>query len=279
MHNEGIATRQGGLGWFVVLTFALTWGLASLLLLFPDTVAEIFGRASMAHPLVILALAGPAIAATVLALEQGGVAGVRDLYSRIVRWRFGVHWYAAVLIGVPLITFLASAVAGRALQSPDLSTALAVIQFLINHLVAGPLVEELGWRGFALPRLLGRFTPFSASLILGIIWGIWHIPQFLGSDAARDGVSVLLFLFYALCLSVIATWLFVHTGGSVLITILFYFFVNVARGIFGTPFPPSVLNVFVVTVLILALDRGLDWFHRRNAWQPATRPRRAARSN
>ena len=134
--------------------------------------------------------------------------------------------------------------------------------FLLNQLILGPLGEELGWRGYALPRLLRRFTPFIASLVLGVIWGLWHFPSFFMSGVPQSSLSISLFLPGAVCLSVLVTWLFIHTNGSVLITVMFHFMVDVSLEAFGTPFPPFVLAVTILAVLVVALDNSLGWFHR-----------------
>lgn len=94
-------------------------------------------------------------------------------------------------------------------------------------LTTGPLGEEAGWRGFFLPRLLGRYSPLVASVILGVIWGIWHVPLYVHSVFAQvdTGVS---FVTSTVCFSIIMTCLFFHTRGSVLLAILFHWTVNIS---------------------------------------------------
>lgn len=264
MNYQSIRNQRSLLVPFFVLTFTISWGLAAFLLFFPEQMEPIFGAISMANPIFILAVAGPTIAATLLTYRQKGWAGLRDLYSGILTWRFGIQWYAAVLIGLPAIAYLISRLVGPE-PAADLSTPGLLLLFLLNQLILGPLGEEFGWRGFALPRLLVRFNPFVASLILGVIWGIWHFPSFFMSGVPQSSLSVSLFLFGALCLSVLATWLFLHTDGSLLIVVLFHLMINISMEAFGTPFPPFVLVLTIIVMLVLALDRGMGWFHHRGS--------------
>jgi membrane protease YdiL (CAAX protease family) len=204
----------------------------------------------------LLAGAAPTISATIVTLAQEGWSGLRLLYARLARWRFGVQWYALVLIGVPVLGYLISRVAGPDPKF-DLSTPALLFSMLLNLLITGPLGEELGWRGFALPRLLKRFNPLVASLILGVIWGVWHLPSFFLSSMVQSTLSLPIFLLGACCLAVLATWIFQHTGGSVLITVLLHYTVNFSFSVLGTPVAAFTLVMLVGAVLVVVLDRGL----------------------
>ena len=136
----------------------------------------------LTHPLFYLAVYAPTTASLVLTALFGGTAGLRKLLGRLLPWRAGVQWYLVVLLGYPLVGLLAGRAAGlfgvAQGQIPDWGHFLwALMQALVVD--PGPLGEELGWRGFALPRMLARWRPLKASLILGLIWGIWHLPAFL----------------------------------------------------------------------------------------------------
>ncbi len=217
----------------------------------------------MSSPVFVLAVAAPTISATIITYMLSRWTGLGDLYSRIVRWRFGVQWYALVVIGVPLIGYVVSRLAAEPVRY-DLSTPLLVLTFLLGQLILGPLGEELGWRGFALPRLLQRFSPLGASLLLGAIWGVWHLPSFFVSSLVQSSLAIPLFLFGALCMSILATWLYLHTGGSVLITVLFHLAFNAALNAFGASFAGFTLALAACAVLVVLLDRQLGW------WRPAS---------
>ena len=267
-------TRGDSLVAFFVLTFAITWGVGLLVVLFPGPLEALFGKLSVSSPLFVLAVAGPTIAATILTVARDGLAGLGALYARLLRWRFGLRWYAVVLVGIPLVGYLASRVAGPQ-PKYDLSTPTLLLGLLLNELILGPLGEELGWRGFALPRLLQRFKPLVASLILGAIWGVWHLPALFLSGLPQAGLILPVFLLNVLCLSIVATWLFLHTGGSVLSAALLHFTVNSSQDVFGVPLPAFTLAMVVAAVLVLLFDRRLGWFGREAAReQPATAPSR-----
>jgi len=246
---------------FFILTFAITWGIGAFAILFPAQVRAIFGELTVFSPLFILAAAAPTISATILTLAWEGWSGLGALYARLIRWRFGIQWYALVLIGLPLLGWLVTRVAG-AEPKYDLSTPALVFLALLNLLITGPLGEELGWRGYALPRLLKRFNPFVASLILGAIWGVWHLPAFFVSTLVQSGIFLPIFLFGALCTSILATWTFQHTGGSVLVTVLLHYMVNFTLAILGAPFPALTLVMLVLAILAVVLDKRFGWFRK-----------------
>jgi membrane protease YdiL (CAAX protease family) len=262
--------RQALVAYFA-LTFAITWGIAAFILLRPSLVEALFGKMSSSNPVFIVAVAGPTMAATVVTFTCSGWSGPRALYSRIIQWRFGIRWYAILLVGLPIICLVTSRVTGSrpsgALYSPTLFLGL-----LLNQLLLGPLGEELGWRGFALPRLLRRLNPLVASLLLGTIWGIWHLPAFFVSGLPQSGVSIPLFLFGALCMSILATWIFQHTSGSVLSVVLFHYIANVSTSLFATPFPAFTLAMAIAACLVLIMDRRVGWLRLSAAPGAQTSP-------
>jgi membrane protease YdiL (CAAX protease family) len=251
---------------YFVLTFSITWGIAAVIFLRPTLLEVLFGKMSGSSPVFVVAVAGPTIAATIVTFVRSGWSGLHALYSRLIQWRFGIQWYALLLVGLPLICLITSRLTGSrpggALYAPALFVGL-----LLNQLMLGPLGEELGWRGFALPRLLQRFTPLVASLLVGAIWGIWHLPAFFVSGLPQAGVSIPVFLFGALCMSILATWIFQHTGGSVLSVVLFHYMANVSMNLFATPFPAFTVAMALAASLVLVLDRGLGCASR--AWAAA----------
>ena len=146
----------------------------------------------------------------------------------------------------------------------DISTPSLLLALLFNLLITGPLGEELGWRGFALPRLLKRFSPFTASLILGFIWGIWHLPSFYVSAMVQADLSLPLFLLNAVCLSFLASWLFMNTAGSVLITVILHYMANFCVSVLGVPIPAFTALILAAVVSVVALDKRVAWF-----WEPS----------
>jgi membrane protease YdiL (CAAX protease family) len=261
MSNNATHSRRDSLVAFFVLTFAITWGLGALLMLFPGLFEALFGPLSAASPAFVLAVAGPTLAATILTAARHGWAGLCDLYARLAEWRFGLQWYAAILVGVPLASYLVSQAAGAA-PSHGLSTPASVVGFLLLNLILGPLGEELGWRGFAFPRLLRRFSPMAASLILGAIWGVWHLPAFFLPGLPQADLSISVFLVRSVLLAILGSWIFLHTGGNVPSMVLFHYAVNISINLFGAPELPSMLVMAGAAALVIVLDRRVEWFRK-----------------
>ena len=101
------------------------------------------------------------------------------------------------------------------------------------------LGEELGWRGYALPKLLQRFSPLVASLILGMVWSLWHLPTFFLPGTPQYQQPVVAFLIMTTVYSIMLSWIFLHSRGSVLIATLFHGAINVSQGFFMAGTEPS----------------------------------------
>jgi uncharacterized protein len=248
---------------FFLLTFLITWGLGALAIFLPAQFQALFGELTDTSPMYFLAVAAPTISATVLTFARGGWNGLKSLYARLIRWRFGLKWYALILLGIPAVGWIAARITGASpLKEANTTAEFLLLMYYI--LVTGPLCEELGWRGFALPRLLQRFNPFTASLILGVIWGVWHLPSFFVGGMEQNEMSIPLFLLNAIFLSIFVTWVFLHTGGSVLIAVLIHFTVNICATIIGVTLPALGALLLAASILILTLDKQFGWFHSSN---------------
>jgi membrane protease YdiL (CAAX protease family) len=175
-----------------------------------------------------------------MAASTGGSAGVRRLLARVVPSRSALPWYAAVLIAFPALNLVAVR-----LLAPDFLARLPAWDRLLSLLPltlvndTGPLGEEFGWRGFALPRLLQHRRPLAAALILGVIWWAWHLPTFFIPVLPQHQLSMPIFLVNILALSVIMTWLYQRTRGDLLLMILVHVAANYCGGI-GVPFNAEV---------------------------------------
>jgi uncharacterized protein len=246
---------------FFAVTFTITWGIGLVLMLFPGVLGAADADAAVFHPLFVLAVAGPTLAALLLTGVTRGGAGLRQLLGMLFRWRFGLRWYVFLLVGIPLAGYALAQVAGPepALEIGSPGMLLAVLGIL---LITGPLGEELGWRGYALPRLLDRSSPLLASLVLGVIWGVWHLPAFFVAGLPQEGLAIPVFLLMSLGLSVLATWVFLRTGRSVLAVVLFHYTVNLSLSVLGTPLAALTLASLLGAALVVALDRRVGWFRR-----------------
>jgi membrane protease YdiL (CAAX protease family) len=183
---------------YYALAFAISWG-AILLVVGPGG----FLTTTSTSPAFVLAgpasLLGPSLAGILLTSLVGGRAGWRDLLSRLRRWRVGARWYAVALLTAPLVSILT--LLGLSLTSPaylpDILTADDKASILLAGIAVGlivPVCEELGWTGFAMPRWRLRHGVLATGLIMGVLWGAWHLPLFAGSAGSSGEVPPALFM-------------------------------------------------------------------------------------
>jgi uncharacterized protein len=211
---------------FLLMTFGLAWGLFALFILLPRPMVALFGELTGRHPLFILAVWAPAIAAFVTVTYYAGIAGLWRYLNRLFLWRCPPAWYAFLLVGIPLLFRAGAALKGNLFTEPfPFLSFQSLILALAATLVIGP-IEEFGWRGLALPLLQRRFAPIWAGLILGMIWGLWHLPAFLLSGTPQSGWSFSPFLVGSVAISVIVTPLFNASHGSILLPLLMHFQLN-----------------------------------------------------
>jgi membrane protease YdiL (CAAX protease family) len=168
---------------------------------------------------------GPFIAVFIVLALTRGWAGVRDLLASIVRWRVGLGWYAVALllpVAILLVSlYLTALFGGTTPTAEDFAGLYALpLVFLTTTLINGPFTEEPGWRGFLLPRLQSRYTPLVASLIVGAIWANWHLPLLISDPTGQR--PPLQFVVLVLAQSVVFTWVYNETRGSVLLVILMH---------------------------------------------------------
>lgn len=210
---------------YLAISFGLTWGLAALLLLFYDPITAIFGEVGYSNPLFILAVYSPAIAGIFLVWRHYGLKGLASFFRRLTLWRTTAIWWLFLIAGIPLLFYISAALQGPIRDPFPFSPWYQVLPALALALFVGPL-EEFGWRGVALPLLQRRFAPFWASLILGAIWGIWHIPAFLIGGTPQSAWDFAPYFIGVVALSVILTPIFNSARGSLLIPFVFHFQIN-----------------------------------------------------
>ncbi|MDI5920086.1 CPBP family intramembrane metalloprotease [Halomonas sp. LR5S13] len=246
--------RERALLPFLVITFTIAWGILAGYLFLNTPMSRAFGPITGHHPLFYLAVYAPAIAALLVVFHGAGPGGVRRLLGRFLLWRASLGWYAFLLLGVPLLFYAAALLQGwRFGNPPDFASLSAWLVAALLMVIKGP-VEELGWRGVALPLLQRRVTPFWAAILLGLIWGIWHLPAFFLGGTPQGAWSFLPFLVGAVALSLIVTPMFNASRGSLLLPVVFHFqLIN--------PLWPDAQPL--ENLLFLAVAVGVVWHHRQ----------------
>ena len=172
-----------------------------------------------------LSVWNPTISAIVVSWLIGGWKEVKNLLKGFLKWKVGFKWYLAgfLLMIVPLIFAGIYLLLGGTAPGAVLGLNFPLFLFyLLTTLLSGPLSEEAGWRGFALPRLESKFNALYSSLILGVIWACWHIPLHF----VETRLPFYIFIFLNLIISILITWAYNNTKGSLIITVIFHFSFN-----------------------------------------------------
>lgn len=217
--------RRHPLVWFFVLAYAINAVVTATTLIAP------FQHWSLRW---LIAIFSPTIAAYLVAAGMGGWPEVKRLLAGYGRWRIGWQWYLAALsmalipLGIALV-YIALGNPPRGLEPGMTWGTYALV--LMGGWLTGPLAEESGWRGFALPRMQARMSALNASLLLGLLWAFWHLPQYLTGGVQTGGMMPFpIFVPVTLVLTVLFTWVFNNTRGSLVATTLMHFSYNFSGG-------------------------------------------------
>jgi membrane protease YdiL (CAAX protease family) len=237
---------------FLAITFGLTWGVAALLFLFYDQMVAIFGELSMSNPVFILLVYSPGIAGIFLVWRTYGIKGLRCFFQRLTLWRAPAAWLVFIIFGIPLIVYAGSAIKGSIAEPFPFAPWYQAFPAIALALFLGP-IEEFGWRGVAQPLLQRKFSQFWTGLILGCIWGIWHIPSFLGSGTPQSAWDFGPFFLGIVAMSIILTPLFNASKGSLLISTLFHF--QMMNPVFPDAQPWDILLFVIAAVIIVWINR------------------------
>src|SRR3712207_1526298 len=213
---------------FFVIAFAFTWLFWGLQLL------GVRGVIPALPGLTVIGTLGPLVAAVILTAQESGRAGLRSLLNRIVSWRVAPIWYAVALLG-PLVLTLGAIALHVALggQPPSLGALIGALPTLligfVYMMIFVALGEEVGWRGYALPALQARHGALVSSVILGVMWGLWHLPQFFNPDTFYSNLPFGLWLAYIVPFAVLITWVFNSARGRVLVAMIVHAAMNASN--------------------------------------------------
>lgn len=228
---------------YFLLAFALSWGIGGIGLLagvwFPQR--HLMGTSS---PLYYLSGYSISLTGIALTARYEGRAGLRRLVDRLTPWRSPARWYVMVLIGYVAISAMAFE-AARWFASGTEPVSRPLLLHAILPAIAnipkdsGPIGEEFGWRGFALPRLLELDSPLEASLILGLIHAVWHLPLFFIPGMPQARLSFPIFALGVIAIAIFDTALYLRTGAKMLLAMLVHLMANTCGMAMGCKRFPS----------------------------------------
>jgi membrane protease YdiL (CAAX protease family) len=262
---KALIKRHPVLAYFV-LTFTISWGGILLIIGGPGAIPGTSEQVERLSLFVMLAwFAGPSIAGVLLTGLADGKTGLRELLSRLLRWRVGAHWYAVVLLTAPLL-FMA-ALLPLSLLSPEflpgiltMSDKASLLLFGIAYgLIGGGFLEELGWTGFAVPRLRLRYGTLTTALIVGVLWGAYHFSViFWMSGSTIGGIPLALFLTVRgidllvgqlPAYRVLMVRVYDRTGGSLLVAMLMHASLSASMLILG---PLALAGALFLTYILVS---------------------------
>ena len=253
VHSQGLVRRHPLVS-FYVLTYAVSWLLWAPLVIFG-------GRLPGPVAFVLLGL-GSLVPSTLGLVFIGllrGKAGVRRVLRRLVHGRIGLRWYLAVLalaMLVPLAVGVSVLMGG---DTPVVDNTIFGVLFLFAFMIfpGSALGEELGWRGFVLPRMQTRHSALKASLLIGILWGPWHLPLWLTGSEGHPISLYVPFVVAVVASSVFYTWLYNNTGGSLLIVVLYHAASNLPITVLISPLGSQMALPFLIYVALTVVAAAI----------------------
>ncbi|HEX5588819.1 MAG TPA: nitroreductase/quinone reductase family protein [Candidatus Limnocylindrales bacterium] len=258
---------------YVILAWAVSWAFWIPMALRGEVVTP-GATTGVSH---FPGLLGPMVAALVVTVIVGGKPGIADFAARWVRWRVPARWYLAAVLPILIFFAVAGLLAATGGPAPDLADLgefsglpdLAWPLLVVVVLLFNGYGEEAGWRGFLVPGLLQRRGPFATSLIVAAVWFAWHVPSFPVIEGYRiAGLGIVPMMGLGLVAgSMILTWLYVGSGGSIWIVALWHLTYNFAS---ATTAGRGAVGMLVYTAIVIwALAVGIGWLV---AEEPRTRP-------
>lgn len=243
------------------LTFVISWllWLPSVLrsTVMPE-LPEFVGLFGMFAPLV------PMLVAFYLVSRESGWAGLKTFMARAIRLDFNKLWLIPTIVIFPIVGIVTIAILnqlGETLEWSTLSPIAAISTFFMILFVGGGL-EEFGWRGYALDPLQDRYGMLTASLVLGFIWGLWHLPLFFIEGTVQSNIPAWQFILQTMVIAILYTWLYNHTNGSLFVAILFHTIGNTTSALLPAYFATSTgrwanfLILLVLVIVILLIERS-----------------------
>jgi len=254
--------KKNSLLYFFFLTFAITWAMW-----FPAALTKLSGSASILGPDKVGSFArwAPGIAAIIISAFLAGKHGIGDLFRPLKIWKVPFSWYLFVLLFQPALFFVSKWIDLSLLgKSYEVITPLSTLDIdapfifiaisVIISAIPGAFMEELGWRGFALPRLQKQNNALIASIILGLIWGFWHIPSIIYLEGT-DVFNMVLAVVNTIAVTILFTWIFNNTQGSLLLVTMFHMSIQYSENFLGVipSQTPTILKWLVAIIILVAV--------------------------
>lgn len=256
-------SERGDLLRFFVLTFIASWTCFIGVRWTPLPVQTI---------VILLGVFSPAVVAISLTALSAGRDGVVSLLRPLFRWNVGWRWYLFAFTYMAAIKLIAAAIhrvmSGAWPRFGSEPFLLMIGMTILSTVIGGQTGEEIGWRGYALPRLASRLGFGPAALLLGVIWASWHLPLFFFVDGDVRGQSFGVYVLQVTALSVAFAWLYLKTGGSLLLTMLLHAAVNntkdiVPSAVAGATNPLTMSGSMIAWVTVALLWVCAAWFLTR----------------
>lgn len=272
--------QQYPLSIYVVLCYLFSW--AFLLLSYRILLNAEEGTFPWLALIGLPGAYGPSLIAILMVKLTEEKGAVKVLLKKLLLWKAAWRWYLLILL-IPVLLETAAVIFsqsfGFALGTFEYKRALTVyFPYVLIALPFGPMGEELGWRGYLLPKLLEKHNPLTASMILGFIWTFWHVASFSFPGAAIPSIfnvtsfTILLYLATLFGETLLITYIYLKTQGSVLLAILFHAVFNASSNIVFSLFPDISQNVphregiyIINLVLMILLGTGLLVLVQKNA--------------
>lgn len=247
---------------FFTLTFVISWSIW--------IPAGLFAPKQFA--LILPGAWGPTLAALILTGFTTGKEGLKTLLKSLIQWRVKVRYYLFAIVGVlgvALLAILLNLLIGGSM--PDLGSIaskfgfpedqaamfllFSPVVYLTTIFIGGPIAEELGWRGYAQPKLQKKIGVGNAGLVIGLIWSLWHLPLIFYYPSATGHLPIGYYIPLVTLLGVLFAWIYNRSNGSVLLCILLHACVNFSIGVLGSDIltgDRQLLTIFTVLIALLA---------------------------
>jgi len=262
--QAGFHTRRNDcLLTFFLLIYVFSWAFfVAIAVASPGPSSRVQGSGSLHDLLYLPGVFAPAFAALALTARAEGRIGVVELLRGITKWQVGARWYVFAIFYMAAIKLATALLYRLSTGNWPQFARIPFVLMLATTIISTPVQagEEIGWRGYALPRLTNRFGLGTASILLGLIWACWHLPFFFIPGSDNVGQSFPVYLLAVTAISVAMAWIYWRTNGSLLLVMLMHAAMDNTAALVTSPTPATVANPFALP------QSPLPWFTTILLW-------------